>query len=671
MPHINLLSPHVADLIAAGEVVERPASVIKELMENAFDAGAKNVTVEIRDGGATMIRITDDGCGMAPEDAGIAFLRHATSKLQDEHGLEAIETMGFRGEALAAISSVSRIELYTRRPEDVEGTYMSLTAGDIDVMEPVGCPAGTSICVQDLFFNTPARLKFLKSDRSEASACVQAGLRCALGRPEISVRFLRDGKEEFFTPGDGDANSVSYALLGREIASTLLPVQSADEGIRLNGFISSPAAGRGNRGAQYFYVNGRFIRSSLLQTALEQAYKNTLLTGRYPACVVYLEIRPGSVDVNVHPAKIEVKFTEERRVFNLLYQAARDTLLGENRLTEVEPEQKPEPVEVSQPTAVTDVMVQPEIAPERETGKPETPTPGTTTEPETANRETVPYPGARSLWKMAAEPVAPLTARVSAIPEPINASQIPAVSAASEVAQSQHTLFTAENEEYSGEKAPGEASEQTAGVQIERTAAEISLQELDTSLIPEYKIIGEALKTYIIVEVEDRIILIDKHAAHERMNFDRLKANQQPVSAQQLLVPQTLRVTTEELSMLEEYGTLFEEFGFEIEAFGENAVILRAVPADMLPNDAVPALEEILEHLREGGTPDPKSARDELLHTVACKAAIKAGWNTGAAELEKITREVLSGRVKYCPHGRPVSATVTRKELDKLFLRIV
>ena len=671
MPHINLLSPHVADLIAAGEVVERPASVIKELMENAFDAGAKNVTVEIRDGGATMIRITDDGCGMAPEDAGIAFLRHATSKLQDEHGLEAIETMGFRGEALAAISSVSRIELYTRRPEDVEGTYMSLTAGDIDVMEPAGCPAGTSICVQDLFFNTPARLKFLKSDRSEASACVQAGLRCALGRPEISVRFLRDGKEEFFTPGDGDANSVSYALLGREIASTLLPVQSADEGIRLNGFISSPAAGRGNRGAQYFYVNGRFIRSSLLQTALEQAYKNTLLTGRYPACVVYLEIRPGSVDVNVHPAKIEVKFTEERRVFNLLYQAARDTLLGENRLAEVEPEQKPELVEVSQPTAVTDVMVQPEIAPERETGKPETPTPGTTTELETANREAVPYPGARPLWKVAAEPVAPLAARVSAIPEPINASQIPAVSAASEVAQSQHTLFTAENEEYSGEKAPGEASEQTAGVQIERTAAEISLQELDTSLIPEYKIIGEALKTYIIVEVEDRIILIDKHAAHERMNFDRLKANQQPVSAQQLLVPQTLRVTAEELSMLEEYGTLFEEFGFEIEAFGENAVILRAVPADMLSDDAVPALEEILEHLREGGTPDPKSARDELLHTVACKAAIKAGWNTGAAELEKITREVLSGRVKYCPHGRPVSATVTRKELDKLFLRIV
>ena len=332
MPQINLLSPHVADLIAAGEVVERPASVIKELMENSFDAGAKHVTVEISDGGATMIRITDDGCGMAPEDAGIAFLRHATSKLHDEHGLEAIETMGFRGEALAAISAVSHIELYTRRPEDAEGTYMSLTAGEIDEMEPTGCPAGTSICIRDLFYNTPARLKFLKSDRSEASACVQAGLRCALGRPEISVRFLRDGKEEFFTPGDGEMSSACYALLGREISSTLLPVSSTDEGLGLKGFISSPAAGRGNRGAQYFYVNGRFIRSSLLQAALEQAYKNTLLTGRYPACVVYLEIRPGAVDVNVHPAKTEVKFSEERRVFNLLYQAALETLHGENRV---------------------------------------------------------------------------------------------------------------------------------------------------------------------------------------------------------------------------------------------------------------------------------------------------------------------------------------------------
>ena len=241
MPHINLLSPHVADLIAAGEVVERPASVIKELMENAFDAGADQVTVEIRDGGATMIRVTDNGCGMAPEDAGIAFLRHATSKLADEHGLEAITTMGFRGEALAAISAVSRIELLTRRPEDAEGTRMTLEAGDIQEMEAVGCPSGTSICIRDLFYNTPARLKFLKSDRSEASACVQAGLRCALGRPDVSVRFLRDGKEEFFTPGDGRPDACVYALLGRDLASAFLPLCSSDGDVRLSGFLRAAA----------------------------------------------------------------------------------------------------------------------------------------------------------------------------------------------------------------------------------------------------------------------------------------------------------------------------------------------------------------------------------------------------------------------------------------------
>ena len=688
MPQINLLSPHVADLIAAGEVVERPASVIKELMENSFDAGAKHVTVEISDGGATMIRITDDGCGMAPEDAGIAFLRHATSKLHDEHGLEAIETMGFRGEALAAISAVSHTELYTRRPEDAEGTYMSLTAGEIDEMEPTGCPAGTSICIRDLFYNTPARLKFLKSDRSEASACVQAGLRCALGRPEISVRFLRDGKEEFFTPGDGEMSSACYALLGREISSTLLPVSSTDEGLGLKGFISSPAAGRGNRGAQYFYVNGRFIRSSLLQAALEQAYKNTLLTGRYPACVVYLEIRPGAVDVNVHPAKTEVKFSEERRVFNLLYQAALETLHGENRVAaekaETKAESKPA-VRVPESRIGTDAAQTNEAvaavrnAPsgQAEPARATVPAAALPQTDKTAEKERRSYESAPlSGWRQTAEPLASQeadTARPAVWAEPSgrgpNLKDRPAAGDSSLMAQ--QSLFTAAVTAKAGERQTISAGKQEEKTAERGTPVENSVQDVDNLIVPDHKIVGEALKTYIIVEVEDRIILIDKHAAHERMNFDRLKAQQREIPAQQLLVPITKRVTAEELGLLEEFGELFEEFGFEIEPFGEHEVILRAVPADILPDDALPALEEILEHLEKGDTPDPRSARDELLHTVACKAAIKAGWNTGMAELERITREVLSGRVKYCPHGRPVSATVTRKELDKLFLRIV
>ena len=622
MPHINLLSPHVADLIAAGEVVERPASVVKELLENSFDAGARHVTVEIRDGGATFIRVTDDGCGMAPEDAGIAFLRHATSKLQDEHGLEAIRTMGFRGEALAAISAVSHVGLVTRRPEDSEGTRMTLTAGDIDEMEAVGCPAGTEITVRDLFFNTPARLKFLKSDRSEASACIQAALRCALGRTEISVRFLRDGKEEFFTPGDGKAESCVYALLGRELSQTLLPVSGEESGLSLNGFVSSPAAGRGNRGAQFFFCNGRFIRSALLQSALEQAYKNTLLTGRYPACVLWLEIAPGAVDVNVHPAKTEVKFSEERRVFNLLYLAAQDALQREDRIAageEEPPEEKPAEKEPPVPAAFADVHPAAAVSPPGNSASLSEPAVSFSVNPPSFS---TPVPGAATV----------------AAPQPVSEPRAPV----------QESFFV-----------------------TSPPAVENPVQNVDNPSIPDHKILGEVLKTYILVELKDRILLIDKHAAHERMNFDRMRQNPAAIPSQQLLAPMTLRLSAEDQALLEEFGELFADFGFELEVFGENTVILRAAPSGIFPEDALPALEEILQHLREGGTPDPATARDELLHTVACKAAIKAGWDTSPAELEKIATEVLSGRVRYCPHGRPVSVTVTRKDLDKLFLRIV
>lgn len=622
MPHINLLSPHVADLIAAGEVVERPASVVKELLENSFDAGARHVTVEIRDGGATFIRVTDDGCGMAPEDAGIAFLRHATSKLQDEHGLEAIRTMGFRGEALAAISAVSHVGLITRRPEDSEGTRMTLTAGDIDEMEAVGCPAGTEITVRDLFFNTPARLKFLKSDRSEASACIQAALRCALGRTEISVRFLRDGKEEFFTPGDGKAESCVYALLGRELSQTLLPVSGEESGLSLKGFVSSPAAGRGNRGAQFFFCNGRFIRSALLQSALEQAYKNTLLTGRYPACVLWLEIAPGAVDVNVHPAKTEVKFSEERRVFNLLYLAAQDALQREDRIAageEEPPEEKPAEKEPPVPAAFADVHPAAAVSPPGNSASLSEPAVSFSVNPPSFS---TPVPGAATV----------------AAPQPVSEPRAPV----------QESFFVSSP-----------------------PAVENPVQNVDNPSIPDHKILGEVLKTYILVELKDRILLIDKHAAHERMNFDRMRQNPATIPSQQLLAPMTLRLSAEDQALLEEFGELFADFGFELEVFGENTVILRAAPSGIFPEDALPALEEILQHLREGGTPDPATARDELLHTVACKAAIKAGWDTSPAELEKIATEVLSGRVRYCPHGRPVSVTVTRKDLDKLFLRIV
>ena len=633
MSEINILSPHVADMIAAGEVVERPASVIKELMENSFDAGAHAVTVELRDGGATYIRVADDGKGMAPEDAGVAFLRHATSKLHDESGLEAIGTMGFRGEALAAISAVSEVELTTRRRGDESGTHMTLSAGDIQDMRETGCPEGTVMQVRSIFFNTPARLKFLKSDRAEASACVQAALRCALGRPEVSVRLIRDGKEEFFSPGDGKAESCVYALLGRDTAKDLLPCALSDGDMSVSGFVSSPSAGRGNRAMQFFYCNGRFIRSALLQSAVEQAYKNTLLSGRYPACVLYLTLSNAAVDVNVHPAKTEVKFSQEKRVFDLVYHAVLAALSDEDRAGITEAKPAPRPAAAPAPTMSARPAARPDF-----------------------------------YRSMRAEDFRAQNYSVKNTPAPKKTEAAPVLRAYEEPYQTRLDLNSAPTPV----KSQAASTKNSAIPQdFSDRAVEKSVQSVENSQLPAYKLIGEALKLYILVEVGGELLLIDKHAAHERMIFDRLKQSDRRAMAQTLLEGVTLRLSAEEQGLLEQNGELLSELGFEIEAFGEDDYILRAVPADMNPSDARAAVEEILEKLKSGTAPDPQSARDEILHTVACKAAIKAGYDTDEKELRRVAEAVLSGAVKYCPHGRPVSVVMTRRDLDKLFKRIV
>lgn len=643
MPVINVLQPHVADMIAAGEVVERPASVIKELVENSLDAGAKNITVEIRGGGATYIRVTDDGCGMAPEDAGIAFLRHATSKLHDEKGLEAISTMGFRGEALAAISSVSKIELNTRRRGDASGTRVVLEAGDIQEMFAAGCPDGTTMTVRDLFYNTPARLKFLKSDRSEASTCQLAALRCALGHPEVSIRFIKDRNEEFFTPGDGKQGSCVYSLMGRDMATQMLRCTGENNGIRVTGFVSSPAYGKGNRSAQFFFCNGRFIKSQLLQAAVEQAYKNTLLTGRYPACALYIELGYGSVDVNVHPAKTEVKFSEERKVFDAVHYAVLSALAGERQTAEIK---------LSESTKKA-VGAKPDFY-------------------QSMSAETFRESGYAAPKPVQPQPAAAATA-VSALRPPVSAAR---------PVQPVQMSLRAEPAEYETEPKPEnsrilpEKPEKSETVPVfsqdmPAKAVEKPVQNVESRPIPDHKIVGEALKTYIIVEQDDKLILIDKHAAHERMIFDRLKAQEREIMAQNLLIPVTIRPNGDDMDAITENAALLYELGFEIEPFGERELIVRAVPADMDAGDVPAAIEEICEKLRRGKCPDAQSARDEILHTVACKAAIKAGWDTHPKELEAVVDAVISGQVRYCPHGRPVSVTLTRKELDKQFKRIV
>ena len=646
MPDIQILSPHLADLIAAGEVVERPASVVKELVENAFDAGARTVTVELRGGGATYLRVTDDGCGMTPEDAGIAFLRHATSKLHDAQGLEAIGTMGFRGEALAAISAVSHITLTTRRRGAPGGTHMTLDAGEIQDMYETGCPEGTTMIVRDLFYNTPARRKFLKTDRAEGAACAAAALRCALGRPDVSVRCIRDGEELFFSPGDNKLDSCVYSLLGRELAKTLLPCEGEVDGVRVHGFISSPAAGRGSRAQQHFFCNGRWIRSAALQAALEQAYRNTLLAGRFPACVLYVELSCAAVDVNVHPAKTEVKFSHERAVFDAVYYGARAALEAEKEpvATLSKTAAKPEPA----PKADPFVPAAPKAAPAaaQHPPAPAAPTfaPARTYAPAAPAEEAVsfrsPTASAFAAPRVTPPPVFPAPARTvpaaQPVPEPVVQGVQTALGPASADAETPSPLARA---------VPPET--------------------------PPARLIGEAMHTYILVEKGDTLILIDKHAAHERINFDRLRQNPADIPSQTLLEPLPFTLDASDAEVLQQHGDTLAELGFTLEPFGRSDYILRGVPAQIDAGDALPALEEICAQLRHGAHTDAQAVRDEVLKTVACKAAIKAGWQTEPEELLRLADAVCAGEVKYCPHGRPVAVTLTRRELDKLFKRIV
>jgi DNA mismatch repair protein MutL len=616
MPHINILSPHVADLIAAGEVVERPASAVKELLENAFDAGARTVVVEIRAGGRELIRVTDDGCGMSPEDAGVCFLRHATSKLSDERGLEAIGTLGFRGEALAAIASVSRITLTTRERGAAVGVRMELNAGEIESMEETGCPEGTTIRVRDLFFNTPARQKFLSSDRSETAGCVQAALRCALGRPEVSVRCLRDGQEEFFSPGDGRVDSAVYALLGRDFAAGLKPVDTENEGVGVTGFVSDPGHCRGNRSGQYFFVNGRSIRSRTMQAALEQAYKNLAMVGKFPACVLYITLPNGLVDVNVHPTKAEVKFAREKAVFDGVYYGAL-AALGVNAPQIMTPEA---PAKVPGAGAVGAYS-----APKKDFFR--------SMDAAEFKKRYTPPPRTPSEHKMVRDGV-PYRAEY----EPGRIRSVPAVTP------------------------PGPPAKESAPA--DQTV-------LDRSFRTEpIRCIGEALGTYILLERGDKLCVVDKHAAHERILFDKMRLNEKPLMSQELLLPLTFTTDPEGARIIRQEKELLARLGFELEGYGEDAFAVRAVPADIDQAAAVPLLEELVEKLREGQSLSAADVWERLAATVACKAAVKAGMQLDERELMALAERVLSGEVTHCPHGRPVMQVFTRAELDKRFGRI-
>ncbi len=633
MPKIYQLSQHVANLIAAGEVVERPASVAKELLENAVDAGASKVTLEIKNGGMTYLRITDNGCGMTPEDAKTAFLRHATSKLRTAEDLGAIDTMGFRGEALAAIASVSRVELMTKTPGRVLGSSLVLEAGKVLEEDEAGCPEGTTIVVRDLFFNTPARMKFMKSDAVEGGKVAAAVQLQALAHPEVSFTFLRDGKQVLQTPGTGDLAAAVYCVYGRESAR-FAQVESRWEGYSLRGFVCRPTDARPSRSLQTFFVNNRPVKSKLLVGALEEAYRNQILVGKFPACVLHLTLPASAVDVNVHPAKTEVKFLSEKTAYDCVHLGVLGAL---NRATDRPQVQLPK---VSQPV----VSQMPPKLP------PSVPKPGTLQKPKADFYQSMTAQEYRNFTQVLDHPPQPKPQAAQAVYQAIQAER-----------KSQQELR--EPVVYPKPAAPPKAAAVSPEPEPEQT-------ELPLPKVQPWRMVGELYKSYILVEQGDAAYLIDKHAAHERILFDKLRSSPKEIAAQSLLTPISLGLRPDAAAALLADREILEELGFSLEEFGTDTVLARQIPMDLPHEDAADVLTALADDLLHGRAATPQRLRDELLHTVACKAAIKAGWNSDPRELEVLVKAVMErDDLKHCPHGRPICITLTKQQLERQFKR--
>ena len=631
MAKIHQLSSHIANLIAAGEVVERPASVMKELLENAVDAGATSITAEIRDGGMTFLRVTDNGCGMEKEDARTAFLRHATSKLRTAEDLASISTMGFRGEALAAIASVSRIDLMTKTAGSISGTALSLEGGVITEESEAGCPDGTTIIVRDIFFNTPARMKFMKSDVVEGSRITATVQNQALAHPEISFRLLRDGKEVLSTPGTGKLQDALYAVYGKQ-SGQMAPVESSWEGYTLSGFVSRPTDARPSRNMQTFFVNGRPVKSRLMMAALEEAYRNRIMVGKFPACVLQLTVPVQAVDVNVHPAKTEVKFLNEKAVFDCIHYG----VLGALNQTADRPD-----LRFKTPTA-SSASVPSTPAPAVHSPAPQMPK----QEQFFRTMSTQEYRAFSGALKDAPQPNPTIAAQVAAKVERPSGYALH-----SPVILPKVEPLTQETVEIPQVQEPEQ-------------------QTLQMPAVTSWRLVGELYKSYVLVEQGDDAFLIDKHAAHERILFDKLKAHQEAITGQTLLRPLPCRLEPTSCAILMSNQPLLEELGFEIDTLGENTVVLRQIPMDLSEDDALQAIESIAADLLIGRREDKSSVRDEVLHTVACKAAIKAGWKTDEKELLALVEQVMAREdLKYCPHGRPICISLSKKQIEKQFGR--
>lgn len=629
MGKINVLDKHVAELIAAGEVVERPASVGKELLENSVDAGSTAVTVEITGGGIPFLRVTDNGCGIAREDVPAAFLRHATSKVRSEEDLSGIATLGFRGEALASIAAVAHVEMLTRTARELAGTRYGIDGDGEQVFEDAGCPQGTSITVRDLFYNTPARLKFLKKDTTEGNAIAGVLDKIALSKPEISFRFLRDGREALHTPGDGKLKSAVYAVYGKAFVSGLIPVRYELGGVKVDGFISKPSAARPNRSMQNFFINGRYIKSRTASVALEEAFKGSLMVGKVPACVLHLTVPFGAVDVNVHPSKIEVRFVNEKPIFDAVYHAVKSALnTGDT------------------PQIVT--LGRREIpAAERDAGE-----------------QTVLHLPLRA--NGGADPVyvavPPAPARSYAVNDVEPIVEIPKLPPRDSV-NAEARITAAETKRSIPDPSGTEAD----------PASALRSGSLSERSVPEAhpgKFIGEAFGTYILMERDDELIFIDKHAAHERMLYEKFKAQGGRAFQQMLLRPVPVTLDKLEYSAALEATDVFADAGFELEDFGSGTVLVRSAPMVLGGEDIADAVMEIAGYLQSSKNDVTTEKLDWLYHNVACRAAVKAGDSASPQELYDLALRVEQEDVRYCPHGRPVLFILKRRELERQFGRI-
>lgn len=636
MARINVLPKEIYQLIAAGEVVEHPSSVVKEMIENSLDAGAKNITLEIKNGGSTYIRITDDGCGIERDDVRKVFVSHATSKISKKDDLNSIGTLGFRGEAMASISAVSKVELLTKAENEEIGTRYEIAGGEELEFDDAGCPNGTTIVVRDIFFNTPARMKFLKKDVTEGNQVAGIVDRMAISHPEISFRFIRDGKQVLITSGNGDLKSTVYSVLGKEMSDSLMSVDYSFNDMRITGFVSKPTASRKSRAGQYFYINNRIVKSKTAMAALEQAYKNTIMVGRFPACVLNIELNPAQVDVNVHPAKTEVRFANEKPIFDLVYYAVKTAI--ENDRTVKEVEFKENPIYRQEPKNVYQ------------------------------NNDNKSFQAKFDFFKKKDEP--PSQQVIKTKPRE-DFWQVEAPKPEYKIARDEKPKARVDiNIEYEEPEEISTAKSKDAPKERDIEKVVITDEKDNENVIPNFKLIGEAFKTYLIVEIENELYFIDKHAAHERMNFERFKA-QATVETQMLLAPVVVNLTKDEFIVISENVELIKKCGFELEEFGESQIIVRAIPS-LVDGDSVKDLMlEIAQKLLEHKTDILPDKIDWIYHSASCRGAVKAGDYTSRQEQEMFVKKLLSmPNIRFCPHGRPVFIKMSKYDIEKQFGRV-